>query len=225
MPDNITKCGVTYDDYKLLLNKYQNVIKKLEECRSFNESLHEMYLELVKEHQNALDLLKKNCIQKPQDVKLSPTTFTLTDSDKTDLTPQQIKKRNELIRRSNVRLLKIKEASKQRAVVAAAMREFGRLNLSGYDSTIHDLSDFAALAAKMNSIEAFPMCEIRRETYNRLVHFGVFEDFKHKQRERECKALCALLSACAAEETRRKLLSCNLYEKPINVEKFRRHLC
>lgn len=72
-----------------------------------------------------------------------------------------------------MRLLKIKEASKQRAIVAAAMREFGRMNLSGYDSSINDLSDFAQLSAKMNSIQAFPMNKIRRETY-KYVEFFLF---------------------------------------------------
>lgn len=91
MPDNTMNCSITYDDYELLLDKYQNVIKKLEECRSFNESLHEMYLELVKEHQNAVHLLKKSGIEKSQSVQNSSSSFVLANSDEMDFTPEQMK--------------------------------------------------------------------------------------------------------------------------------------
>ena len=70
-----------------------------------------------------------------------------------------------LMERSQSRVNRIKEASRRRAVVALALREYAMNSLSGYDEMIYDLSQFSDLMATMNSIEAFPMQEIRRDTY------------------------------------------------------------
>lgn len=70
-----------------------------------------------------------------------------------------------LIERSQSRVNRIKEASRRRAIVALALREYAMNSLSGYDEMIYDLSRFSELMAAMSNIEAFPMREIRQDTY------------------------------------------------------------
>ncbi|KAE9555841.1 hypothetical protein FO519_000926 [Halicephalobus sp. NKZ332] len=216
--------------YQELLRQYHNVTNKLEEHREYNAMMREMYIELLKDHQKAVNLLNKIGVtteeKEPQEPPImKPCAFIVGNGfNKGRLAHVQAQKRIVLMERSQSRVNRIREASRRRAVVSLALKEFAMNSISGYDEMIYDLSQFSELMAAMNSIEAFPMQEIRRDTYRRLINFGVFQREQHEQKMREAKALRALLNECATEQARRRLLALNRYSKPIKVDKFRRQI-